>query len=202
MSGSDAAWRECFSSDKYLSKCHMDSGKVGDYFTMNFATKKSFNGFRFECGGNNDGRGIKQNVFDIQFYDDAKAAWVTAGTTDTASGICGRTDSSGYAQWKTAHASTKWRFLLKKQYGGPWYHGFAWYKSTDVGFGKGKYQVTDDSHLVRSLATDKGRKLPWSAVFNDTNRMSQFLANVGPVRKPHLPTSRATILSAEDAWNP
>ena len=64
MSGDDAAWRACFSSDDYMSRCHMDCAAVGDFFEMDFTTQQRFNGFRFECGS--DGQTTAVNVFDVQ----------------------------------------------------------------------------------------------------------------------------------------
>ena len=117
----------------------MDGARVGDYFTLKFNEAKRFNGFRFECGGGGDTRGIQQNVFEIQYWEKTQSTWVTVGTTNTADGICGPQDSSGYAQWGGSVTSTEWRFILTEQHGGPWYHGFAWYGGSgadDTGRGK------------------------------------------------------------------
>ena len=107
----------------------MDSASVGHYLEMTFPNERRFSGFRFECGGNGDGRGIEQNVFDVQYYDGSE--WVTVGTTNTANGICGREDTSGYATWSANYVSTQWRFILTEHHGGPWYHGFAWYFASE-----------------------------------------------------------------------
>ena len=50
---------------------------MGHYFTLVFKKPQSFNGFRFECGGNNDKRGIKQNVFHLKYFDEKTNKWVS-----------------------------------------------------------------------------------------------------------------------------
>ena len=126
MSGSDDQWRSCFTTDDYQSSCHMDSASPGDYFTMIFDEEQTFNGFRFECGGNGDSRNIEMNVFDIKYWDDEVGDWVTVASTDSADLICESTDSTAYAEWDAMYTSTQCRFELTEQHGGPWYHGFSW----------------------------------------------------------------------------
>lgn len=130
MAGSNSAWYTCFSSNDFVSQCHMDGAVIGDYLSMEFLEEMKFNGFRFECGGNNDGRNIEQNVFNIQYFDDASDSWITVGTTDTANGNCEPAGTPGYSEWDAQYSSTKWRFILTEHHGGPWYHGFAWYMAS------------------------------------------------------------------------
>jgi len=125
MSGTESSWVQAFSTDEYATIVHMDSASVGHYLAMTFPEPQTFNGFRFECGGNGDSRALEQNVFDLQYHDGSD--WVTVGTTNSANGICGTTDTPGYAMWPAVYESTQWRYILTEQHGGPWYHGFAWY---------------------------------------------------------------------------
>ena len=125
MAGNDNAWISAFTSDDWQAVVHMDSGSVGDYLVLNwkpfllylffvesmtFPSAQTFNGFRFECGGNNDNRQIEMNVFEVQYHDGSN--WVTVATTDSANLICEPTDSSGYATWDAQYTSTRWRFVL------------------------------------------------------------------------------------------
>jgi len=171
MAGAESSWIQAFSTDQYASIVHMDGAAVGHYLAMTFPTEQTFNGFRFECGGNNDGRNIEQNVFDLQYHDGSD--WVTVGTTNSADGHCGSLDTPGYAMWPAAYSSTQWRFILTEQHGGPWYHGFAWYSASGnaVATTGGTCTPTD---IIAGQARDfEGGMGGWSCYSNPDSGVGQ-----------------------------
>jgi hypothetical protein len=165
MAGSDTAWINAFSTDEYTTTVHMDGASVGHYLAMTFPTEQTFNGFRFECGGGNDGRNIEQNVFNLQYHNGDD--WETIGTTNTADGTCGTLDTPGYAMWPAVYSSTQWRYILTEQHGGPWYHGFAWYTASGNAVDTIGSSVCTPTDIIAGQARDfEGGMGSWSCYSN------------------------------------
>ena len=79
------------------------------------------------------------NVLDIQYYDGT--SWVTAGTTNTDDMYCTSADTPAYVEWEAGPSSSQWKFVLTEHHGGPWYHGFAWYRAEKTGIINGSISI-------------------------------------------------------------